>query len=231
MYCRSPASAASSSYPAKQLPGSMSAIRLRLVTSSRLSVRLTYSWISLHSQSVAALSATTRSWARTASRSPALRSTQVPSRGSLVRRRRLGRAVHRDGDDPAGAVQHRRHVVVGQPVGALGPPQWRQDNAPVACPRRGGREGGRALLDDVEELPGRYDLVDQPPLHGRTPADAVTAGGEHVGAVLAYSPLVHQPGQTARAGQHAEQRDLGHRHRGGAVVDEQDPLAGQRDLV
>ena len=40
MYCRSQARASSSSAPAKQLPGSISAIRLRLVTSSRLSVRL-----------------------------------------------------------------------------------------------------------------------------------------------------------------------------------------------
>ena len=37
---RSAASASSSSDPAKQLPGSIAAIRLRLVTSSRRSVRL-----------------------------------------------------------------------------------------------------------------------------------------------------------------------------------------------
>ena len=40
MYDRSAASASSNSEPAKQLPGSISAIRLRLVTSSRFSVRL-----------------------------------------------------------------------------------------------------------------------------------------------------------------------------------------------
>ena len=51
MYDRSAASASSSSEPAKQLPGSMSAIRLRLVTSSRLSVRLQYCTISFASQS------------------------------------------------------------------------------------------------------------------------------------------------------------------------------------
>ena len=42
MYCRSQASASSSRNPAKQLPGSITATRLRLVTSSRLRVRLRY---------------------------------------------------------------------------------------------------------------------------------------------------------------------------------------------
>ena len=50
-YERSAASASSSSEPAKQLPGSTNASRLRLVTSSRLSVRLRYSTISPASHS------------------------------------------------------------------------------------------------------------------------------------------------------------------------------------
>ncbi len=62
-------------------------------------------------------------------------------------------------------------------------------------------------------------------------AHAVRAGGEDVGAVPADTALVHQPGQAAGAGQHAEQRHLGQRHRRGVVVDQHDVLAGQRQLV
>ena len=51
MYWRSQASASSSNGPAKQLPGSISAIRLRLVTSSRFSVRFRKCRISPASQS------------------------------------------------------------------------------------------------------------------------------------------------------------------------------------
>ncbi len=51
MYERSAARASSSSDPAKQEPGSISAISDREVTSSRLSVRLRYSTISRASQS------------------------------------------------------------------------------------------------------------------------------------------------------------------------------------
>jgi hypothetical protein len=46
-----------------------------------------------------------------------------------------------------------------------------------------------------------------------------------------HPALVHDPGQAAGAGQDAEQRHLGQRHRRRPVVEEQDALTGERDLV
>jgi len=49
--------------------------------------------------------------------------------------------------------------------------------------------------------------------------------------VAPHAPLVDEAREAAGPRQHAEERHLGQRHRGGAVVDEQDLVAGERELV
>src|SRR5208337_5521939 len=52
-----------------------------------------------------------------------------------------------------------------------------------------------------------------------------------VGEVMADVALVGEAGEAAGAGQHAEQRRLGKADGAAAVVDEQDFVAGERQLV
>ena len=75
------------------------------------------------------------------------------------------------------------------------------------------------------------DGVDQAPVDGLLAPDALGPGGEHVGQVAADVALVDDPGEPAGAGQHAQQRHLGQRHRRRPVVDEHDLVARQRQLV
>ena len=83
---RSAAKASSASVPAKQLPGSINATRLREETSSRFSTRRQNSRISRASQSSPAIAASAPA---TSAGSPSVRSTQSPSSGSLTRRCRI----------------------------------------------------------------------------------------------------------------------------------------------
>jgi hypothetical protein len=147
-----------------------------------------------------------------------------------------GRPVHRtaDGDlDPAVlAVDLRRDVGILERVGGDLAVQRRQgDAAGVRRAVRGLRAGERALADGVGELAARDRGVDELPVHGGLAAHALGAGGEDVGAVLTDLALVDDAGETAGARQHREQRHLGQRDRRGTVVDQQDLVAGQRELV
>ena len=49
---------------------------------------------------------------------------------------------------------------------------------------------------------------------GCMPTFPLGPGGEPVGEIPPHVPLVHHPGQPAGARQHAQQRQLGQRHRG-----------------
>ena len=103
-----------------------------------------------------------------------------------------------------------------------GPPGRRRDRA-------GGGLGPLAH-GGVEPARGR-DLVDQAPGLRGLATHPLAAGGDHVGEVLADPPLVDQPGEPARARQHRQQRNLRHGHGGRAVVDQDDLVAGERELV
>ena len=94
-----------------------------------------------------------------------------------------------------------------------------------------GGAGERSRPHELGEGRRWRDRVDQPPLDGLLALDAFDLRGEHVGEVAAHVALVDDPRQPAGAGQHREQRHLGQRHRRGAVVDEEDLVAGQRQLV
>ena len=102
-----------------------------------------------------------------------------------------------------------------------------------ATGRPAGPGGGGAgpFAHRVGEPARRRDRVDQAPLKCGLGAHALAAGGHDVGEVLADHALVHQPGQPAGTGQHREQRHLGQGHRGAAVVDHDDLVAGQGQLV
>ena len=145
-----------------------------------------------------------------------------PEGRATVMRGGAQRAV--DVDVDVGVPQRRRSSIVraqrreGDP-GSVG--------RAVRC-RRPGR--GRSAHQLGERAPGR-DGVDQAPLEGLSALHAFGPGGEDVGEVAPDVALVDHPGQAAGAREHGEQRHLGERHRRRPVVDEQDLVAGQRQLV
>ena len=63
------------------------------------------------------------------------------------------------------------------------------------------------------------------------PFDPLGPRGEDVGEVPPDVALVDHPGQAAGAREHGQQRQLGERHRRRPIVDQQDLVAGQRQLV
>ena len=89
----------------------------------------------------------------------------------------------------------------------------------------------RALGDDLLEARAGHQLVDQVPVDRPPAAHAFRGGAEEIGVVVADLPLVDQPGQPAGPGENREQRELGQRDRRGAVVDQHDVVAGQRQLI
>ena len=94
------------------------------------------------------------------------------------------------------------------------------------CRKRAG-----ALRDAFLKPSRRRDVVDQPPGFCAIGAHALGGGAEHIGEVAPDLALVDQPGQTAGAGQDAEQRHLGKADRARPVVDHDDLVAGERQLV
>ncbi len=85
--------------------------------------------------------------------------------------------------------------------------------------------------DHAREVRGLGQRIDQPPLDRTLAAHAFGGGAEDVRQVAPDAALVGQSRQASRAWKHAEQRHLGQAHRGGTIVDQQDLVAGQRQLV
>ena len=150
---------------------------------------------------------------------------------------RLGHGVglgaeHRDRRGARAAVDVAAHVGVADRVlGDLAGQRRQADAVTIGGavrPRRGLR---RALAHRRVPLLARHRLVDELPVDGLGPLEALGLGGEDVGAVLADVALVGDAGEAAGAGQHAEQRHLGQRDGAGPVVDQQDRLAGEGHLV
>jgi hypothetical protein len=94
----------------------------------------------------------------------------------------------------------------------------------------GGQCAG-ALLHLGGKLRRLGDVVDQAPVLGLLAAHAFDAGAEDVGQVVAHMALVGHAGQAAGAGQHAQQRHFGQADGAGAVVHQDDLVAGQGQLV
>src|SRR6185312_12024952 len=89
---------------------------------------------------------------------------------------------------------------------------------------------GAALLR-LFEFRARRGLVDEPPLDGALSAHALGERAERVGEIAAHLALVDDAREAARAGEHAEERALGKRDRGRAIVAEQDFVAREGELV
>ena len=102
-----------------------------------------------------------------------------------------------------------------------------------AVPRCGlaRRIPSRARVTAVFELRARHDLVDQPPIDRALALHAFLGGAEHIGMVAPHLALVGDAREPAGARQHREQRQLGQRHRRGAVVDQHDVIGRERQLI
>src|SRR4029077_3990836 len=85
--------------------------------------------------------------------------------------------------------------------------------------------------DLLVPLPLGEGGVDQAPFDSRVAAVALGLGGEQIGPVLADVALVDHAGEATGAGQDPQQGDLGQGDGGGAVVDEDDDVAGESQLV
>ncbi len=77
----------------------------------------------------------------------------------------------------------------------------------------------------------RRRAIDEVPLLGPVGAHAFGRGAENIGEIAPHLALVDQAGQAAGARQHAQQRHLGQADGGGAIVDHDDLVAGERQLV
>ena len=151
-----------------------------------------------------------------------------------VRRlRALGGAAHRERRDAARAVDRDVdvRVAIARRRRSL------RASGVSATPRV--RAGGRSRRERAARAPARRrrncaglaSVVDEPPVLGALAAHAFGRRAEHIGEVVAHVALVGEARQAAGARQHAEQRDLGQRHRRRAIVDQQDLVAGERELV
>ena len=93
------------------------------------------------------------------------------------------------------------------------------------------RECMRARLDRGLEIRRGRELVHQAPLQSPLAANPFLGRGEEVGPIPAHLALVDDADQAAGARKYAEERHLRQRHRARAVVDEEDPVGGHRELV
>ena len=149
-----------------------------------------------------------------------------------VGRLRAGWPFHGEGRQPSGAVDRHREMGVGEPVGLDDAIERRQRDAlrafrPVA--RRGEREG--PLLHFGRELAGLGKMIDEPPLERFLAPHALARGAKDVGEVVADVALVGEAGDAAGARQHPEKRNFRQADRSAAVIDQQDLVAGERELV
>ena len=104
---------------------------------------------------------------------------------------------------------------------------------PAASVGRADRAAAAVARSRTFSSQSRFGITSSTSRHSTACLPRTPSGtrGEHVGAVLAHPPLVDHAGEAAGAGQHAEQRHLGQRNGRGVVVDEQDLVAGERQLV
>ncbi len=139
-------------------------------------------------------------------------------RRRLACRRSMSSATRRS------TATRRRSICRVERVRARSPDRWPADRTPPQVPRA--RLATRSL-----ELARRIHRVDQPPLDRPLALHALRRPWRRRPPDRGGPSLVHDAGQAAGAGQHAEQRRLRQADRGVPVVDEEDLVAGQRELV
>ncbi len=142
------------------------------------------------------------------------------------------RPLHHEGGGAMGAVDLHGHGGIDQGIVFDATVQRGQLHA-----LRGGRavairgEFHRAVVHGLVEHSGFGYRVHQAPFDRALAAHAFGGGAEDVGKVVANVALVGHAGQAAGAGQHAEQRHFGQADGTGAVVHQQDLVAGEGELV
>ncbi len=145
---------------------------------------------------------------------------------------RLRGSTYEERRDPLRPVDRERDVAVLDAVRAS---RRSSGGSSMPAASRGrslvGGELARPLRDARLETRARHDLVDEPPLDRALAAHAFGGRREEVGVVATHPALVDDAREPAGSGQNAEQRDLRKRDRRRAVVDEQDLVAGERQLV
>ena len=94
-----------------------------------------------------------------------------------------------------------------------------------------GRQGLGMLGHYLRKLRRLGNRVDQAPVHRFLAAHTFHAGTKNIGQIVAHMAFVGDAGQATRARQHTQQRHFGQRHAGGAVIDQHNLIAGQRQLV
>ena len=142
------------------------------------------------------------------------------------------RRLDREGGRALGAVDGHDHVRVDQAVGldaALDRGQLDALGVSRAVTAR--RQGQGALAHLLGEDGRLGNVVHQAPVLGPLATHAFHAGAEQVGQVMAHLALVGHAGEATGAGQHAQQRHLGQADGAGAVIHEQDLVAGQGHFV
>src|SRR5712671_2533903 len=88
-----------------------------------------------------------------------------------------------------------------------------------------------ALLDVLGKLLRFHDFVHEAPVFGALPTNAIRIGAENIGVIAANPALVGDARKPAGARENAEKGKLREAHGGGAIVDEDDFVAGQGQLV
>ena len=101
----------------------------------------------------------------------------------------------------------------------------------VAWPIGLGRKHFGGVLHRLLELGVRRHLVDEPPLHRACALDTLLDGAERIRQIAPHLALVGHAREAAGARQHGQQRQLGQRHGGAAVVGQQDAIGCQCQLV
>ena len=93
------------------------------------------------------------------------------------------------------------------------------------------RQSQRVLPHNLGKLRRLGQGVDQAPILGFLAAHALAGGGKNIRQIVSHVAFVGDPRQSAGAGQHAQKRHLRQADGAGAVVDQDDFVAGQRQLV
>ena len=142
------------------------------------------------------------------------------------------RALDDEGRGARVAVDRDCDMAIAEHVGFDRPLDRGERYALRRCrPVARGGERERAFFHLGRELRRLGDRVDEAPGDGPFAAHALARRAEDVGEVVANVTLVGEPGQAPGAGQDAEQGHLGQTDRARAVVDEDDLVAGKRQLI
>ncbi|EEA02927.1 hypothetical protein BH160DRAFT_1779 [Burkholderia sp. H160] len=130
------------------------------------------------------------------------------------------------------SIDRHVHGLIAEAVFAIRPFDARERDA-----WRSGRtiavrsEFERARLNGLVELVRLHDFVDETPRLRAFTAHALDHRAENIRAIVTHLAFVGHARETARARQHAEQRHFRQRHRRGAIVDQIDFVAGEREFI